>query len=66
MPSDRRFWIMLRIAVAELAIIFGLLMYILQLNSVIRPLQTWPFASIFTIITFILLSIAEKKYRNDL
>lgn len=64
MPSDRNFWITIRIGVAEAAIIFGLLMYILQLKSVIRPLQTWPLAGIFASIAFILLSIAEKKYKN--
>jgi hypothetical protein len=56
---------MIRIAVVELDIIFGLLMYILQLNSVIRPLQTWPLASIFAAITGLILYIAEKKYRNN-
>jgi hypothetical protein len=40
-------------------------MYILQLNSVIRPLQTWPLASIFAAITGLILYIAEKKYRNN-
>ena len=66
MPSSRSFWIIVRIAVAEAAIIFGLLMYILQLESVIRPLSTWPLAGIFAAIAFTLLAIAEKKYTNTM
>ena len=65
MPSDKRFWIIIRMAAAEAAIIFALLMYILQLKSVIRPLQTWPLAGIFAAIAVVILSIAEKKYRNN-
>lgn len=64
MPSDRRFWIIIRITVAEASIIFALLMYILQLKSMIRPLSTWPLAGIFAAISFTLLNIAEKKYKN--
>jgi len=64
MPSDRRFWIIIRITVAEASIIFALLMYILQLKSMIRPLSTWPLAGIFAAIAFTLLNIAEKKYKN--
>jgi len=66
MPSNRRFWIIIRISVAEAAIIFGLLMYILQLKSVISPLSTWPLATIFTLIAMVLLAIAERKYKNTL
>jgi len=66
MPSDRRFWIIIRIAVAEGAIIFGLLMYILQLNSVISSTFTWPLATIFTLIAMVLLAIAERKHKNIL
>ena len=65
MSSDRRFWILIRIAVLELIIIFALLMYILQLKSVIGPLQTWSLAGIFVSIAAMILSIVEKKYRND-
>ena len=64
MPSDRNFWIMIRIAVAETSIIFALLMYILQLKSVIRPLSTWPLAGIFAAIAFTLLAIAEKSTKT--
>lgn len=66
MPSNRRFWIIIRIAVAEGAIIFGLLMYILQLNSVISSRITWPLATLFTIIAGVLVTIAEKKYKSTL
>ena len=66
MPSAKKFWILVRIAFAELSIIFGLFMYVLELNSVIRPLQTWYLASLFTIGAGIFLSIAEKKFRNDI
>jgi hypothetical protein len=55
----------IRIAFAELLIIIALLMYILQLKSVISPLQTWSLAGIFGAIAAIVLSIVEKKYRND-
>jgi len=64
MSSNRSFWIIIRIAVAEGAIIFGLLMYILQLNSVISSTFTWSLPTIFTLIAMVLLAIAERKYKN--
>lgn len=66
MPSDRRFWIMIRIAFVAGAMIFGLLMYILHLKSVISLRITLPLAIVFTTIAAIILNIAEKKYRNSL
>lgn len=66
MPSDRRFWIIIRITVAEASIIFAILMYILQLKSMIRPLSTWPLAGIFAAIAMVLLAIAERKYKSTL
>jgi hypothetical protein len=66
MPSDRRFWIMIRIAVVELVIIFTLLMYILQLNSLIRPTSAMTSAVMFSAIAVLLLSIVKKKYKNNL
>ena len=65
MPSDRSFWILIRIAVAEVAIIFTLLMYILQLKSVIRPLPAVSLAGMFAGIATVLLFIAKKKYKNN-
>jgi hypothetical protein len=66
MPSDRRFWIMIRIAVVELVIIFALLMYILQLNSLIRPTFAMSSAAMFSGIAVLLLSIVKKKYKDNL
>lgn len=65
MPSDRSFWILIRIAVVELVIIFALLMYILQLNSVISPLSAMSSAVMFSAIAVLLLSIVKKKYKNN-
>jgi len=65
MPSDRRFWIMIRIAVVELIIIFVLLMYILQLKSLIRPISAVSSAGMFSAIAVLLLSIVKKKYTNN-
>jgi hypothetical protein len=64
MPRDRSFWIMARIAVFESYIIIGLLMYILQLNSVIRPAYTVPLASIFGLIVIVSFLIVERKYKK--
>jgi hypothetical protein len=64
MSSNRRFWLIIRIAFAAGAIIFGLLMYILHLKSVISLRITLPLAILFTIIAGILLNIAERKYQN--
>jgi hypothetical protein len=64
MPSDRRFWIRIRIAFVAGAMMFGLLMYILHLKSVISLRITLPLAILFTIIAVTLLNIAEKKYKN--
>ncbi len=66
MPNDRRFWIIIRIAFVAGAMVFGLLMYILHLKSVISLRITLPLAILFTIIAVILLNIAEKKYKNNL
>jgi hypothetical protein len=66
MPSDRRFWIKIRIAFVAGVLIFGLLMYILHLKSVISLRITLPLAMLFTMIAVIILNIAEKKYRNNL
>lgn len=64
MPSDRSFWIMARIAVFESFIIIGLLMYVLQLNSVISSTVTWPLASIFGSIVIVSFLIVERKYKK--
>jgi len=61
MPSDRRFWIIIRIAVVELIIIFALLMYILQLKSLIRPISAVSSAGMFSAIAVLLLSIVKKN-----
>jgi hypothetical protein len=66
MSSERRFWIMIRIAIVELVIIFALLMYILQLNSLIRPISAMSSAVMFSAIAVLLLSIVKKKYKNNL
>jgi hypothetical protein len=66
MPSNRTFWILIRIAVAEGAIICGLLIYILHLKSVISLRITLPLAILFTLIVGILLNNAEKKHKNTL
>jgi hypothetical protein len=66
MSSDRRFWIMIRIAAVELVIIFALLMYILQLKSLIRPVSAMSLAVMFSAIAVLLLSIVNRKYRNNL
>ena len=65
MSSDRRFWIMIRIAVVELIIIFALLRYILQLKSLIRPISAVSSAGMFSAIAVLLLSIVKKKYTNN-
>ena len=64
MPSNRSVRIITRIAFFEGAIIFSLLMYILQLNSVISSTFTWPLATIFVVIESILLAIVERKQKN--
>ena len=64
MPSNRSVRIITRIAFFEGAIIFSLLMYILQLNSVISSTFTWPLATIFVVIESILLVIVERKQKN--
>jgi hypothetical protein len=63
MPSSRRFWLRIRIAFAAGAMMFGLLMYILHLKSVISLRITLPLAILFTIIAGILLNNAEKKHK---
>ena len=65
MPSDRRFWIIIRITVAEASIIFAILMYILQLKSVISPLPAVSLAGMFSAIAVLLLSLLKKKYKNN-
>lgn len=64
MPTDRHFWIRIRLAFVAGALIFGLLMYILHLKSVISLRITLPLAMIFTMIAGVILNIAEKKYKN--
>jgi len=64
MSSDRRFWMRLRIAFVAVATMFGILMYILHLESVISLRITLPLAMLFTIIAVIFLNIAEKKYKS--
>ena len=64
MPSNRSFRIITRIAFFEGAIIFSLLMYILELKSVIGSTFTWPLATLFVVIEMMLLVIVERKQKN--
>jgi hypothetical protein len=63
MPSDRSFKIMTRIAIAEGAIVFGLLLYLLQLSSIISPMFTLLGGIIVTIMALILIFISERITR---
>jgi hypothetical protein len=53
---------MIRITAVELVIIFALLMYILQLKSLIRPTSAMSLAGMFSAIAVLLLSIVKRKY----
>ena len=61
MPSDRSFWIITRIAVAEGVIIFTVLMYFLQSDSVNFVLSL---GGTVALIAGLLLSAVERKYKN--
>ena len=64
MPSNRSFRILTRTVFFEGAIIFSLIMYILELKSVISSTVTWPLATLFVAIEMILLAIIERKQKN--
>jgi uncharacterized membrane protein len=64
MSGDRKFRIALRLAGAEGVIIIGLLMYILELNSVIPSRFTWALAAFFGGVCVVIVGTLEKKYRK--
>ena len=66
MPSNRSFRIITRLAFFEGAIIISLIMYILELKSVISSTVTWPLATFFVLIEMILLGIVDRKQKNSI
>ena len=64
MVSDRIFWIITRIAAFEGIIIFTIILYFLLSDSNIGQTKALPLGLIAALVTGILLSFAEKKYRT--